>query len=304
MSDLGIIIVAAVIVLAAVYGIILYIRVIRPVGKMKKISDRISEGDFTKPSETDDSKVFGMFSDSFNTMYDELSKSRDREMALKNKELEVFEDLSRKLTNPVTGIKLTAELLRTKLVAESDRDPDGYLREKLELIYNKSDQMGQLLNSLLSTALDGFGEFSVRCCATESRVLEDMVRKYDYRHVVTMANMPFVLIHIDEHRIGQVVKNIIENSYKYANSMIDVSFLLTDDFLQMRIADHGPGVYADEIGLITNRFYRGRRAAGSAEDGAGLGLYIAKTIMEKMDGNLTVENTGDGFAVTLFIKLC
>lgn len=303
-NNVYVIIAVAAVAIAALICLYSYTRVIRPLRKMKKAANRISKGSFEKVAGEDDSKAYGMFSESFNTVYLELEKSRDREIALKNKELEVFADLSRKLTNPVTGVKLTAELLRTKLLTEKEKDPDGYIRDKLELIYNKSEQIGDTLNSLLSTALDGFGEFSVKCSATESRVLEDMVRKYDYRHVVSMSNLPFILINIDEHRMGQVVRNIIENSYKYANSVIDVSFLQTDDFLQMRIADHGPGVPADEIDLITNRFYRGRQWADSPEDGAGLGLFIAKTLMENMDGKLMVENTDDGFAVTLLIKLC
>ncbi len=101
----------------------------------------------------------------------------------------------------------------------------------------------------------------------------------------------------------QVIGNIIDNCYKYAKTQIDVSFLLTDDFLRMNIEDHGPGVSPDEIGLITNRFYRGRRWAGSEEEGSGLGLFLAQKLMENMGGQLLVENTTTGFCVTLLIKL-
>ena len=72
----------------------------------------------------------------------------------------------------------------------------------------------------------------------------------------------------------------------------------------MRIADHGPGVAPDEIDHITERFYRGRGRGDSPDQGAGLGLFIAKTLMEKMGGNLVAENTGAGLSVTLMIKLC
>ena len=70
----------------------------------------------------------------------------------------------------------------------------------------------------------------------------------------------------------------------------------------MRIADHGQGVPADEIELITNKFYRGKAWAESGKDGNGLGLYIAKMLMKKMNGDLTAENDG-GLAVTLIIPL-
>ena len=73
--------------------------------------------------------------------------------------------------------------------------------------------------------------------------------------------------------------------------------------MQMKITDRGPGVADDEIGLITNRFYRGRKQADGDIEGSGLGLYIAKTSMENMGGQLLVENTGSGLCVTLLIKL-
>ena len=303
MRDHFIIIAVIVACLAVLYGLYVHIRIMIPLKKIKKYADRIRGGNFEKLSESDTSKAFGMFSESFETMYDELQKSREREIALKNNEMEVFSSLAGQLMKPVTGIKLTAELLRTKLLTDKEHEADEYVLDKLDNIYNRADQLGVVLNSLLSTALDGFGEFMVRCADTESRVLEDMIKKYDYRHVITIPNIPYVLIHIDERRMSQVLGNIIENSYKYANTDIDISFLLTDDYLQMKIADHGPGVPPDEIGLITGKFYRGRQWAGSVEDGSGLGLYVAKTLMENMDGNLFVDNAADGLCVTLLIKL-
>ncbi|MBR1750399.1 MAG: response regulator [Ruminococcus sp.] len=70
----------------------------------------------------------------------------------------------------------------------------------------------------------------------------------------------------------------------------------------MRIGDQGQGVPSDEIELITNKFYRGKRWADSGTDGNGLGLYIAKMLMKKMNGDLTVENNG-GLVITLIIPL-
>jgi signal transduction histidine kinase len=234
---------------------------------------------------------------------EELEKSKKREIALMDKEKETFATVGRELSEPITGIKLTAELLRTRLITEKGTEADGYIVEKLEKIYDKADDTGIMLSSILSTALDDLGEYIVNCSDIESRTLEDMIRKYDYRHVVTMSVIPHVLIHIDAGRMSRVIGNIIENSYKYANTPIDISFLLTDDFLQMKIADHGPGVPEDEINYVTDRFFRGRDWVDSVEEGSGLGLFLAKTFMEKMDGNLYVDNTTDGLCVTLLIRL-
>ena len=303
MNDRYMIIMAVITGLAVLFCLFMFIRVIIPLRKIKKTATKISDGEFDVLSETVDSKAYGMFSESFNTLYDELVRSRKREIALMDKEKEIFATVGRELSDPITGIKLTAELLRTKLITDKGSEADGYIVEKLEKIYDKADETGIRLNSILSTALDDLGEYIVNCSDIESRALEDMIRKYDYRHVVSMTNIPHVLIHIDAGRMSRVIGNIIENSYKYANTPIDISFLLTDDFLQMKIADHGPGVPQDEIRLITNRFYRGRDWVDSVEEGSGQGLYLAKTFMEKMDGNLYVDNGADGLCATLLIKL-
>ena len=274
MNDRYVIIIAIIAGLAVLlYSLFLFIRIINPLKKMNK------------------------------DLSEELEKSKKREIALMDKEKETFATVGRELSEPITGIKLTAELLRTRLITEKGTEADGYIVEKLEKIYDKADDTGIMLSSILSTALDDLGEYIVNCSDIESRVLEDMIRKYDYRHVVTMSVIPHVLIHIDAGRMSRVIGNIIENSYKYANTPIDISFLLTDDFLQMKIADHGPGVPEDEIGFITDRFFRGRAWVGSVEEGSGLGLFLAKTFMEKMDGNLYVDNTADGLCVTLLIRL-
>ena len=58
-----------------------------------------------------------------------------------------------------------------------------------------------------------------------------------------------------------------------------------------------------KLDLITNKFYRGRQWADSDTEGNGLGLYIAKMLMKKMDGDLIAESGGDGLTVTLVIPL-
>ena len=300
---MGTILAAVIICIVLIFALYLFINVMLPLRKIKDIVAKISEGKFDTIPAIDDSHSFGVFSSAFNAMYEELKKSREREIALKDKETEVYATLGRELTDPLTSIKLTSELLRTRLIAKKESEPDEYALEKLDLIYNRADQTGILLKNLLSSALDDMGEFEVVCSDTESRVLEDMVKKYNHRHVVTMTNIPYVLIHIDRRRIDQVIGNIIENSYKYANSPIDISFLLMDDYLQMKITDHGEGVPEDEIDLIMNRFYRGRKWADSPEEGNGLGLFMARMLMEKMDGKLFVENTGEGLCATLLIRL-
>ena len=302
MRDTVVIVLSAALAVAVIYIIYLYVHVIIPLRKMKRFSDRIRSGNFDAPDATDTSKAFGMFSESYNIVYDELRRGRQREALLKEKEKEALAKAGRKLSDPLNAIKLSSELMRTMLIAKEGEE-NAYMLDKIEKIYDTADSMSTDVNDILSTALDDLGEFIVNIADVESRILEDMVRKSDHRHVVSMTPVPYVLIHIDTFRMRKVIESVIDNSYRYADSAIDVTFLQTDEYLQMKISDHGPGVFDDEIDLITGKFYRGRAWVDSVEKGDGQGLYIASTIMEKMGGKLYVENTGDGLCVTLLVRI-
>ncbi len=80
------------------------------------------------------------------------------------------------------------------------------------------------------------------------------------------------MINVDRKCMSQVIGNVISNSYKYANTKIDVDFRISEHYLEMQIRDHGPGVPSGERDLITNRFYRGKDGENSGRDGHGLGL--------------------------------
>ena len=95
--------------------------------------------------------------------------------------------------------------------------------------------------------------------------------------------------------------NIISNSYKYADTDINIRSFFEGDFFVLEISDKGGGVPDEELEVITEKFCRGSNAAG--KDGSGIGLYISKYFMEQMNGGLTCCNTGEGFAVSLRLRL-
>ena len=303
---------AALILLAmAGFGAYLDRNVITPFRKMQGFADRVARGQLDEPLEMDRDNLFGAFSESFDIMREELSQSRQREMELQKKERELVASLSHDLKTPVTGIKLAAELLQMRFSVKAenadtdvvfDKDEIESMNEGVGGILQKSEQINSLVSDLFTSTLDDLGEFKVNCRDENSVVLADIVKSCDDKHYVDMGELPQVIVSIDRKRMAQVIGNIISNSYKYADTPIDVSFSISDSFLEMRIQDHGHGVPADEIELITNKFYRGRAWADSSTDGNGLGLYIAKMLMKKMKGDLTAESDG-GLAITLVIPL-
>ncbi|MBR4573617.1 MAG: HAMP domain-containing histidine kinase [Lachnospiraceae bacterium] len=285
------------------YGLYVRKKIVIPLENMRIYAGKIAEGDITDLPEEDGHNDFGEFAESFGIVCDELEKSRDRERQLCSRQRDFVTSLGQELKTPITGIRLTAEHLRAGLTEDLDlKKAKEIYAKNLDSIYEKAGTIEELLTELVTSALDDLGEVRVSCADENAQVLEDMMRKYDDRGMISAYPVPDVLINIDTRRMSQVIENIIVNSYQYANTPIDVGYLVTDDFLQMMITDHGPGVASDEIDHITDRFYRSRLGAGS-KDGSGLGLYTARLLMTKMGGELLVANTGTGLCISLLIPL-
>ncbi len=293
------------------FGVYLNRNVITPFKRMQSFAGKVAEGRLDEPLAMDRDNLFGAFSESFDIMREELSASKQRELELQKKERELVASLSHDLKTPVTGIKLAAELLQMRLSVKAEnsdsditfsRDETNSINDSVDGILQKSEQINALVSDLFTATLDDLGEFKVNCRDENSAVLADIVKSCDDKHYAVMGELPQVIISIDRKRMAQVIGNIISNSYKYADTAINVDFKLSEGFLEMRLQDHGNGVSSEEIELITNKFYRGKEWADSEKDGNGLGLYIAKSLMKKMNGDLTAESDG-GLAVTLIIPL-
>ena len=109
-----------------------------------------------------------------------------------------------------------------------------------------------------------------------------------------LAPLPQALVRIDPGRLAQVVGNVVTNSYKYAGTRIDATARVLPDepFLELRLADHGPGAPEAELALLTRRGHRGPNAEGTP--GQGLGLHTAADLMERMGGGLDLSLGDDG----------
>lgn len=287
---------------AAALGVYIRKAIIRPFAKMKDFASYVAAGDLDRPLEMDKGNMFGAFSESFDIMREELKASRARELFLQKKERELIASLSHDLKTPVTGIKLTSELMAAIFFQNEGQEitVTEDMTGKMNNICKRADEIGVLVGDLFSSTLEDLGEFKVECSDEDSAVIAQIVSGYDDRGLVRISEIPQVIVHIDKLRLSQVIGNIIFNSYKYAGTSIDISFRLDESFLEVSISDSGSGVPEDEIELITNKFYRGREHGD--KEGSGLGLYIARILMDKMGGELFVRSE-NGLCVTLLIPI-
>ncbi len=109
------------------------------------------------------------------------------------------------------------------------------------------------------------------------------------------------MIYVDRLRLLQVFDNLFANSYKYADTPIQVDFYQKECYLAVVVEDFGGGVGQEELPLLKQKYIRGKNAEGL--EGAGLGLFISDYFMKEMKGELSLQNGEHGLRVTVSLLL-
>jgi two-component system phosphate regulon sensor histidine kinase PhoR len=217
-------------------------------------------------------------------------------------------NVSHELKTPLTIVKgFVVTLQKTEgLTAEMTR--------YLDFIDRETDRLARLVDDLLNLARLRSKRTQMNfsfCEPTELlrdcyKQLQPQAAKYD----TTLAlhcpdNLPVLLA--DNDRFKEIVINLVDNAFKYTppKGRVELSGEATEEYLVVRIRDHGPGIPADEIPFLFERFFRGTDKAGRKSGGTGIGLAIVKEIVDMHRGHITVESiAGEGttFVVSLPLR--
>jgi signal transduction histidine kinase len=179
----------------------------------------------------------------------------------------------------------------------------------LSLIGDETNRLATLIGDVLDTSRIEAGTFSYRF--TEVDVAE-LVRAtvagfalhQDEVFMVVHADGDVPPVRGDRERLRQVLRNLLENAVKYspAGETVDVRARGDDERVLVTVEDSGPGIPAEQHGLIFERF--GRANVGMGKPGTGLGLFIARSIAEAHDGTLNVSSApGEGATFTLELPI-
>ncbi len=264
--------------------------IFRPFRKLRSFASRVAEGNFDIPLEMDRGNLFGAFTESFDLMRHELAKARESERQANESKKELVASLSHDIKTPVASIKAVSEIMMVK----TDNSEEN---RRLAIIDSKADQINALITNLFNATLEELQRLSVTVSRQPSTILGKMIRAADYNGSTVVSPIPDCMVQADPQRLQQVIDNVISNSYKYAGTSISVAFSLQGQYLEVEIRDFGQGVSPEELPLISHKYYRAKNAQG--RNGAGLGLYISKYLMNRMSGGMVCRNLEDGFAVTL-----
>lgn len=284
---------AAQMIICGAYILYLNRRVIKPFNKMKGFAERVAGGDLDVPLEMDRGNIFGAFTESFDIMRSELKKARIAEAEANRSKKELVAKLSHDIRTPVASIKAVSEL--GAAVSSDEKTRLGFKQ-----IIQKSDQITTLVGNLFSATLEELQQLTVTPAPLDSTELSAMLESADYFRKANIPDIPECVIFADKLRLQQVFDNVFSNSYKYADTEIDVKSFLDNGRLVIEIEDRS-GVQMDEPALLKEKFRRGENSNGI--DGAGLGLYISDRFMAEMNGELILENGENGLKNIVVLSL-
>ena len=272
---------------------VLYYYYIRPFKKMKSFASEVAKGNLDVPLRMNKHNYFGVFTESFDVMREELKVARQRECEANLSKKELVASLSHDMKTPIATIQASCEVLMIKLRGNDNID-------KIHLINERANMINSLINNMFHATLEELEELEVNAQEELSTIINEIFEKVRYIGNINVINScPECLITVDQLRFTQVVDNIVNNSMKYAGSPIDISFSEVNNGVVIKIKDYGPGVEEESLPLLAEKFYRAGNTKGIT--GAGLGMYLADYFMKKMKGAMEYYNE-DGFAVELFLR--
>lgn len=277
-----------------IYYVFLYKTTIKPFKKMKDFALRVASGNLDIPLQMDKNNNFGAFTEAFDIMRSEIKKARKAEKKAVEDKKELVAKLSHDIRTPISSIKSSSELGFT--ISE-----DKKIKEYFKSINQKSDQMNTLVNNLFNATLKELEELNVNPINIKSIIIKELINNSDYLKKNKKFNIPECAIYADRLHLQQVFDNIFVNSYKYANTTIQTEAFIGNEYLIISIKDFGDSIKDEEIPLLTEKYKRGKNT--NDIDGAGLGLYISKELMKKMNGKLEIRNNNPGFEVIIYLRI-
>jgi len=211
------------------------------------------------------------------------------------------------LRTPVTAIKWNLDLLSRSAQEKLDEKQADYLLKANRNVV----RMTALINDFLSVSKLETGTFAtIAVPLVLDTYLLSIIEEYQQAIVEkalvidTSFNPPSLQITTDENLFHIITSNLLSNAVKYTkpNSSISVSYTQTADNFVLTIADSGIGIPEQEVDDLFKKFFRASNAQVHRTEGTGLGLYIVKESVEKLNGSIVVEsleNVGTTFIITL-----
>ncbi|SMF17149.1 ATP-binding protein [Pseudobacteriovorax antillogorgiicola] len=236
-----------------------------------------------------------------------IKASRETQELVKAK-AELLANVSHEIRTPLHGI-----LGYTQLLLEANT-LDELQSKRIRIVHNCSEQLRSLIDDFLDLSKIQEGQmdvnvcsFDLKNCLDETIAIHQITADHKGLKIINHIGEGTIQISSDPIRVRQIVSNLIGNAIKYTEQgAIDVLLKHVSEegnrYFDIAIKDSGRGIPEEEQEIIFQRFKQGRQQSNHTASGSGLGLFISKSLAEKLGGNITlhsIEGQGSTFTVRL-----
>lgn len=225
-----------------------------------------------------------------------------------NQQEDFISTISHELRTPLTSIRGFAQTMLSSWEALDDAKKKKFI----QIIEQQSNRLINLVENMLSVnKLQSFKDKLVYKNANANTLIEPIVQiiKHQYpNHIYELdfnSKIPQILIDIDKFQ--QIMTNLIENAAKYSNEetkiTIKTDFSCCPDYISIKVIDQGVGIKEEDFERIFTKFSRIDNPLTRKVQGSGLGLYITKVLVQKMNGEINVSSDGDGTTFEIFMPV-
>ncbi len=293
-----------------VYGVIYFMIV--PLHTLKKVSalnkiiegtDAIVSGDLDYVIEETGDSNFIKISQNINNMKESFKKSVESQIKSERFKTELITNVSHDLKTPLTSIINYVSLLKKDDISQEDR------KKYIDVLEQKSQRLKVLIEDLFeaSKVSSGAVELNIEKVDIASllrQALGEFDNKITSSSLIFKTNIPVEEVHLnlDGKRTWRVFENLIGNALKYSqpNSRVYIDLIEQDEKVIITIKNMSSYEMNFDVSEIFERFKRGDKARST--EGSGLGLSIAKSIVELQGGKMRIDIDGDLFKVTVEFK--
>jgi len=294
------------IIFLTVIALLLYIRrsILKPFNEMVELPYELSKGHLRTDLKENKNRFFGKFLWGLNLLRENLEQHKRRELQLEKEKRTLILSISHDIKTPLSTIKLYSKAIYDNLytTAEKKAMAARYIEEKAGQI---EKFVGEIIQASTRDILDievNPGEFYLsRLMAQIEKTYTDKLQLVKTAFIIS--RFEDVLLKGDLERLIEVFENIIENAMKYGDgNSIKISFSDEDFCKLITVTNSGKPIPATEFIHMFEGFWRGANARD--KNGSGLGLYICKKIMKKMDGDIFAESTENTMSLTVVVRCC
>ena len=290
------IIVGSMLIFTLVIMFYINMRIIKPFNKMEELAVSLAKGNLSMPIKAEKSKYFGKFLWGMDMLRENLEAARERELEYQKERKTLVLSLSHDIKTPLSAIELYTNALTKELYTSENKK-----REALYGIDKNAKEIKKYIDEIINASREDFLNLEVRM---DEFYLSQIIYidKLGLKHTeLKIEKYTDCICRGDSERVIEVIQNIMENAIKYGDGkQIEITFADEEDCRLIYISNTGCSINEEELPYLFDSFYRGSNSHNIK--GSGLGLYICRQLMLKMDGEVFADINGNIFRVGVVVR--